>query len=69
MAHNQPPDPPDMEPRYQPEHNGMYELEFPAPQLSSSDGRGPVLVTRPVRRHRAPLARRPPVTVLSSLNR
>ena len=22
----------------------MYELEFPAPQLSSSDGRGPVLV-------------------------
>jgi predicted ATP-grasp superfamily ATP-dependent carboligase len=30
--------------RYQPEHSGMYELEFPAPQLSSADGRGPVLV-------------------------
>lgn len=29
---------------YQPEQNGMYELEFPAPQLASSDGRGPVLV-------------------------
>lgn len=29
---------------YQPEQTGMYELEFPAPQLSSSDGRGPVLV-------------------------
>ena len=26
-------------------HNdGMYELEFPAPQLASSDGRGPVLI-------------------------
>ncbi|MFM9034637.1 MAG: proteasome assembly chaperone family protein [Mycobacterium sp.] len=24
--------------------DGMYELEFPAPQLSSSDGRGPVLI-------------------------
>lgn len=30
--------------RYQPEHTGMYELEFPAPQLSSPDGRGPVLI-------------------------
>ena len=29
---------------YQPEQTGMYELEFPAPQLASSDGRGPVLV-------------------------
>jgi predicted ATP-grasp superfamily ATP-dependent carboligase len=29
---------------YRPEQQGMYELEFPAPQLSTSDGRGPVLV-------------------------
>ncbi|MBB5164565.1 proteasome assembly chaperone family protein [Mycobacterium sp. AZCC_0083] len=29
---------------YQPEQTGMYELEFPAPQLSSADGRGPVLI-------------------------
>lgn len=29
---------------YQPEQSGMYELEFPAPQLSSADGRGPVLI-------------------------
>jgi proteasome assembly chaperone (PAC2) family protein len=29
---------------YQPEQTGMYELEFPAPQLSSEDGRGPVLI-------------------------
>jgi hypothetical protein len=29
---------------YQPGQSGMYELEFPAPQLSASDGRGPVLV-------------------------
>ena len=29
---------------YQPEQTGMYELEFPAPQLASSDGRGPVLI-------------------------
>jgi hypothetical protein len=29
---------------YQPEQTGMYELEFPAPQLSSSDGRGPVMI-------------------------
>src|ERR1700742_1868001 len=41
MGDNQPPD---REQRYQPEQNTMYELEFPAPQLSSSDGRGPVLV-------------------------
>jgi predicted ATP-grasp superfamily ATP-dependent carboligase len=32
------------EQHYQPEQTGMYELEFPAPQLSSSDGRGPVLI-------------------------
>jgi len=32
------------EQRYQPEHTGMYELEFPAPQLSSADGRGPVML-------------------------
>ena len=30
--------------RYQPDQSGMYELEFPAPQLSSPDGRGPVLI-------------------------
>jgi hypothetical protein len=30
--------------RYQPDQTGMYELEFPAPQLSSQDGRGPVLI-------------------------
>src|ERR1700749_5052459 len=41
MGDNQPPD---REQRYQPEQNSMYELEFPVPQLSSSDGRGPVLV-------------------------
>src|SRR4051794_40079159 len=29
---------------YQPEHTGMYELEFPAPQLSSADGSGPVMI-------------------------
>ncbi|CAJ1505892.1 proteasome assembly chaperone family protein [[Mycobacterium] burgundiense] len=28
----------------QPEQTGMYELEFPAPQLSNADGRGPVLI-------------------------
>jgi predicted ATP-grasp superfamily ATP-dependent carboligase len=32
------------EPCYQPGQSGMYELEFPAPQLSTSDGRGPVMV-------------------------
>jgi proteasome assembly chaperone (PAC2) family protein len=41
MGHYQPPD---RGQHYQPEQHGMYELEFPAPQLSSSDGRGPVLV-------------------------
>ena len=30
--------------QYQPELTGMYELEFPAPQLASADGRGPVLI-------------------------
>lgn len=30
--------------RHQPERSAMYELEFPAPELSSPDGRGPVLV-------------------------
>ena len=30
--------------RYQPEQTGMYELEFPAPQLAAADGRGPVLI-------------------------
>jgi hypothetical protein len=30
--------------QYQPEQTGMYELEFPGPQLSSPDGRGPVLI-------------------------
>src|ERR1700761_1857088 len=44
MGYNEPPETSDPEQRYQPEQNGMYELEFPAPQLSSSDGRGPVLV-------------------------
>ena len=29
---------------YQPDQSGMYELEFPAPQLSASDGRGPVMI-------------------------
>ena len=29
---------------YQPEHTGIYELEFPAPQLSSEDGRGPMMI-------------------------
>jgi PAC2 family len=29
---------------YRPEQTGMYELEFPAPQLSSPDGRGPVMI-------------------------
>ena len=40
MAHNQDPD----DAYYQPGQPGMYELEFPAPQLVTSDGRGPVLV-------------------------
>lgn len=32
------------EQHYQPDQSGMYELEFPAPQLSAADGRGPVLL-------------------------
>jgi PAC2 family len=32
------------EQHYQPEQTGIYELEFPAPQLSSVDGRGPVMI-------------------------
>lgn len=32
------------EQHYQPDQSGMYELEFPAPQLASKDGRGPVLI-------------------------
>lgn len=32
------------EQQYQPEQTGMYELEFPAPKLSSVDGRGPVMI-------------------------
>ena len=34
----------DNEPQYRPDQSGMYELEFPAPQLSSADGRGPVMI-------------------------
>ncbi|MEA2202989.1 MAG: hypothetical protein QOI89_3704, partial [Solirubrobacteraceae bacterium] len=41
MGRHQQPEP---EHHQQPDQNGMYELEFPAPQLSSPDGRGPVLV-------------------------
>ncbi|UMB67839.1 proteasome assembly chaperone family protein [Mycobacterium paraterrae] len=44
MGQHEIPDTPDRDKRYQPEQNSMYELEFPSPQLSSSDGRGPVLV-------------------------
>src|SRR5271157_1617253 len=32
------------EDQYRPEQTGMYDLEFPAPQLSSPDGRGPVMI-------------------------
>lgn len=32
------------EQHYQPDQSGMYELEFPAPQLSAADGRGPVMI-------------------------
>jgi hypothetical protein len=32
------------EQHYHPEQTGLYELEFPAPQLSSADGRGPVMI-------------------------
>ncbi|MCW2548837.1 MAG: hypothetical protein JWN96_3297 [Mycobacterium sp.] len=41
MGRHQQPEP---EQHQQPDQNGMYELEFPAPQLSLPDGRGPVLV-------------------------
>jgi hypothetical protein len=34
----------DQEQHYQYEQTGMYELEFPAPQLSAADGRGPVMI-------------------------
>jgi PAC2 family len=34
----------DEQDHYRPEQTGMYELEFPAPQLSSADGRGPVMI-------------------------
>lgn len=34
----------DQDQQYRPEQTGMYELEFPAPQLSSVDGRGPVMI-------------------------
>jgi predicted ATP-grasp superfamily ATP-dependent carboligase len=40
MARNHDPD----DDYYQPGQPGIYELEFPAPQLVTSDGRGPVLV-------------------------
>src|SRR6516164_9657380 len=43
MARHQSPDYDDDD-DYQPGQPGMYELEFPAPQLSTADGRGPVLV-------------------------
>jgi predicted ATP-grasp superfamily ATP-dependent carboligase len=35
---------PDASRHYQPEPGGMYELELPAPQLSSPNGLGPVLI-------------------------
>lgn len=34
----------DTGPDERPDQSGMYELEFPAPQLSAADGRGPVLI-------------------------
>jgi len=34
----------DEQEHYRPEQTGMYELEFPAPQLSLPDGRGPVMI-------------------------
>ena len=34
----------DEQENYRPEQTGMYELEFPAPQLTSPDGRGPVMI-------------------------
>ncbi|HEU4362482.1 MAG TPA: PAC2 family protein [Mycobacterium sp.] len=41
MVDHQQPDP---DRHVQPEQNGMYELELPAPQLSSPNGTGPVLI-------------------------
>ncbi|CAJ1499892.1 PAC2 family protein [[Mycobacterium] kokjensenii] len=35
---------PDRDRQYQAQQSGMYELEFPAPQLMSADGEGPVLI-------------------------
>ena len=32
------------EQQYRPEQTGIYELEFPEPQLSAADGRGPVML-------------------------
>jgi PAC2 family len=32
------------QPHYRPDESGIYELEFPAPQLTSADGRGPVMI-------------------------
>ena len=32
------------QPHYRPDESGIYELEFPAPQLSAADGRGPVMI-------------------------
>jgi proteasome assembly chaperone (PAC2) family protein len=29
---------------YRPEQTGLYELEFPSPQMAAADGRGPVLI-------------------------
>src|SRR5215211_5458623 len=32
------------QPHYRPDESGIYELEFPAPQLTAVDGRGPVMI-------------------------
>jgi hypothetical protein len=32
------------QPHYRPDESGIYELEFPAPRLTSADGRGPVMI-------------------------
>ncbi|HEU0191392.1 MAG TPA: PAC2 family protein [Mycobacterium sp.] len=44
MVDRQHPDHPERDKYQRPEQSGMYQLEFPGPQLSSPDGRGPVLV-------------------------
>ncbi len=44
MGRHEHPRPEHPRPEQQSHQSGMYELEFPAPQLSSPDGRGPVLV-------------------------